>query len=394
MPFVKYDAYNAQANQVSADPDMGVTAITDATQAAMVVPVSNPRTNDAAPYVMRSGNFWCFADTPFSCVGPRDRYLVVADMLHDILGSKAVESHRAMIRLEDVSALVSVNAMKTLSDYPYSKRIPYAIAVIPQYVDPLGVYNGGASQTVPLSQATKLKNSLNYAVARGADVVMHGYTHRHSNMRNKYTSVSGDDHEFWNIVANTPVAEDSTQVFKTTYQRVVYFTADKPNMFVSVGKDFGVGQIFPYVIPKDYYGQRVLPERIGNIAYDISAIDPTSNFNCTWQDLLINAQYGLVVRDGFASFFFHPSWWEPKFNKPGFVDVKSLMESITKLGDTWIAPSKVVNQRKTASVHGCSQPNHLTHPTASMMAFGFQSFAIVISLPNFHALESFKREPP
>lgn len=64
-------------------------------------------------------------------------------------------------------------------------------------------------------------------------------------MRNKYTSVSGDDHEFWNIVANTPVAEDSTQVFKTTYQRVVYFTADKPNMLGSVSKDFGVGQILP-----------------------------------------------------------------------------------------------------------------------------------------------------
>lgn len=66
----------------------------------MVVPVSNPKTNEAAPYVMRSGNFWYFADTPFSCIGPRDRYLVVADMLHDILGSKAVESHRAMVRLE------------------------------------------------------------------------------------------------------------------------------------------------------------------------------------------------------------------------------------------------------------------------------------------------------
>lgn len=49
------------------------------------------------------------------------------------------------------------------------------------------------------------------------------------------------------------------------------------------------------------------------------------------------------MRNGFALFFFHPFWREPEINKPGFADVKSLMESITKLGDTWIAPSKVVN---------------------------------------------------
>ena len=383
LPFVKYYAYNAQTNQVNADPDIGVTAITDSTKAMIVVPISNPKTNETAPYVVRAGNFWYFADMPFSYIGPRDRYLVVADMLHDILGSKAVENHRAMIRLEDVGALVSVNAMKTLSDYLYSKRIPYSIAVIPKYVDPLGVYNGGAAQTVPLSQATNLKKSLNYAVARGAEIVMHGYTHQYSNLRNKYTAVSGDDYEFWNIIANTPVAEDSTQwalgrytaglndlkqngynpvaweaphyhasplaskattqVFKTTYQRVVYFTSDKPNMLATVSKDFGVGQIFPYVIPKDYYGQRVLPESIGNIEYDISAIDPSSNFNYTWQDLLINAQYGLVVRDGFASFFFHPFWLEPEINKPGFADVKSLIDGITKLGYVWVAPTKVLD---------------------------------------------------
>lgn len=383
LPFVKYYAYDAASNQVNADPDIGFTTITDATKATAVVPVSNPKTSETAPYVVRSGKFWYFADMPFSYIGPRDRYLVLADMLHDILDSKVVENHRALLRLEDVSALVSVANMKTLSDYLYSKRIPFSIAVIPRYEDPLGSYNGGTPQTVPLSQAANLKRSLNYALPRGAEIVMHGYTHQYSNMRNKYTGVSGDDYEFWNIVANTPVAEDSTQwalgrytaglndlrlngynpvaweaphyhasplaskattqVFKTTYQRVVYFTADKPNLLANVSKDFAVGQIFPYVIPKDYYGQRVLPESVGNIEYNISSIDPSSSFDYTWQDLLINAQYGLVVRDGFASFFFHPFWLDATINKPGFADLKSLVDGITKLGYTWVAPSKVVN---------------------------------------------------
>ena len=383
LPFVKYYAYDAASNQVNADPDIGVTTITDAAKATALVSVSNPKTSETAPYVVRSGKFWYFADMPFSYIGPRDRYLVLADMLHDILDSKVVENHRALLRLEDVSALVSVANMQTLSDYLYSKRIPFSIAVIPRYEDPLGSYNGGTPQTVPLSQASNLKRSLNYALPRGAEIVMHGYTHQYSNMRNKYTGVSGDDYEFWNIVANTPVAEDSTQwalgryraglsdlknsgynpvaweaphyhasplaskattqVFKTTYQRVVYFTADKPNLLAKVSKDFAVGQIFPYVIPKDYYGQRVLPESVGNIEYNISAIDPSSSFDYTWQDLLINAQYGLVVRDGFASFFFHPFWLDAAINKPGFADLQSLVDGITKLGYTWVAPSKVVN---------------------------------------------------
>jgi uncharacterized protein YdaL len=43
-----------------------------------------------------------------------------------------------------------------------------------------------------------------------------------------------------------------------------------------------VGQFYPVRDQrKDYYGQRVLPENLGNIEYDISTIDPTSNYNYT-----------------------------------------------------------------------------------------------------------------
>ena len=379
--FVKYYQYNSATNLVNADPDIGLTTIADASKASVVVSMSNPKTGESAPYVVRSGKFWYFADMPFSYIGPRDRYLVLTDMLHDILGINHPVNHRAMVRLEDVGALVTVQSMKTLSDYLYTKRIPYSIAVIPYYVDALGVYNNNIPLKIPMSQASNLKRSLDYAVARGAEIVMHGYTHQYANMRNPHTGVSGDDYEFWNIVANTPVAEDSSSyalgrmqsglsdlksngynpvaweaphyhqsalaskaaasVFNTTYQRVVYFTADKPDFNAAVSKDFSLGQIFPYAIKKDYYGQRVLPESLGNIEYDISAIDPSSNYNYTWQDLYINAQYALTVRDGFASFFFHPFWLEPSLNVPGFADFKNIVDGITQLGYTWVAPSSV-----------------------------------------------------
>jgi uncharacterized protein YdaL len=378
---VKYYAYDSSRNVVNADAEIGMTAITDATRAQTVVTVANPRSGETAPYVVRSGKFWYVADMPFSYIGPRDRYLVLADLLHDMLGVQHAESHKALVRLEDVGALVSVDAMKTLTDYLSGTHVPFSIATIPYYVDPLGAYNGGVAERVPLSQATNLKKSLDYAVARGAEIVMHGYTHQYGNMRNPHTGVSGDDFEFWNIVANTPVAEDSLQwasqrlsaglndlrnngyrpvawetphyqasalsskavpaLFGTTYQRCVYYTADKPNFNAPIAKDFAVGQIFPYPIARDYYGQRIIPESLGNIEYDIHTIDPTSNYNYTWQDITTNAQYALVVRDGYASFFFHPFWLEPELGLPGFSDFKKTMEGITQLGYTWVAPSSV-----------------------------------------------------
>jgi len=375
---VKYYAYDAPSNTVSADPDVGITQIIDTAKAQTLVTITNSKTSAQAPYIIRSGNFWYFADLPLSYIGPRDRYLVLCDILHDIFADNQPVSHKALVRLEDVDALVDYGTMKTLSDYLVSKHIPFSIATIPHYMDPLGVYNGGVAEEVPLSQAGTLKRSLNYALARGGKILMHGYTHQYDSMRNKNTGVSADDFEFWNAVANTPVAEDSTawalgrlqagktelllngyipfawetphyqssplstkaipQAFKTTYQRAVYYTSDTPNFNLAQGKDFAVGQFFPYVIRQDYYGQWIVPENLGDMEYNISSIDPYSNVVYTWQDLYLNAQYALVVRDGIASFFFHPFWLESSLAPlvtTGFSDFQSIIQGITGLGYTW-----------------------------------------------------------
>ncbi|MDB5958127.1 DUF2334 domain-containing protein [Ramlibacter sp.] len=375
--FVKYYTFNSDGT-VSADPDVGITAIADPTKATTLVTMTNPKTKETAPYVVRSGNFWYVADAPLSFIGPRDRYLVLADLLHDMLGSPAAESHKAMIRLEDVNAWTSVASMKTLTDYLHVKAIPFSIATIPHFTDALGIYNNGVPLTIPLSQASNLKKELNYALARGGEVVMHGYTHQYAALRNPYDAVSGDDYEMWNIVANSPVAEDSQawalgrlragltelqsngytpvawemphyqgsaaayratpQVFPTTYQRVVYYTSDTPNFTAAVGPDMAVGQFYPYIINQDYYGQRVLPENLGNFEYALPG-DPTANVVYTGKDILTNAQYALTVRDGFGSFFFHPFLLEPAYGLPALADLKALVTAMTKLGYTWVAPS-------------------------------------------------------
>ena len=381
MDFVKYYQYDSGRNVANTDPDIGQVAIADATKAKSVVPIASPKTNETLPYITRAGNFWYVADLPFSFIGPRDRYLVFADLLHDMLGIDHAFYHKAMVRLEDVGAMVSVDSMKKLSDYLSSKAIPFSVAVIPRYVDAVGVYNGGVRQEVPLSQATNLQKSINYARTKGGELVMHGFTHQYGNKKNPHTAVSGDDYEFWDIVENTPVAEDSSAwaqgrlnngltdmkalgynpiaweaphyqssalavravppMFSRTYQRVVYYTADKPNYFASVAKDYGVGQFYPYQIYQDYYGQKVLPENLGNIEYDISTIDPTSNYNYTPDDIILNAKYAHTIRDGVASFFFHPFWLEPDLGVPGMADFQKTIDGITALGFTWLAPSKL-----------------------------------------------------
>ena len=372
---VKY--YSFQNGVVAADPDIGIVGVENPNKAEAVVSIRNPQTGQTAPYIVRAGNFWYVADMPFSYIGPRDRYLVICDVLHDMLGVQTPASKRAMVRLEDVGALVLPSTMVTLINYMHGRGIPFSVAAIPFYRDPLGQYNDGVPMEIHLNDAPNLKASLDYALARGGRIVMHGYTHQYESKRNIHTAVSGDDFEFWDAVENTPVIEDSiawalgrldaglaeltlngyqafaweaphyqsspkairaaAQRFPTTYQRVVYYTSDEPDFNPSnPARDFAVGQFFPYVIERDYYGQRVLPENLGNIEYDIREIDPTSNFDYTWQDLLLNAEMGQVVRDGFASFFFHPFWLDPDIGTPGYADFQSLVEGINALGYTWV----------------------------------------------------------
>ncbi|MDC8758285.1 DUF2334 domain-containing protein [Janthinobacterium fluminis] len=377
--FVKYYKYNSSTGTINADPEVGVMEIVDTLKASSVVPVKNSGTGEQIPYLTRAKHLWYFADMPFTYIGPRDRYLVLADVLHDILDIDHPQSHKAMVRLEDIDALVNPANVKKLSDFLYRRHIPFSLAAIPLYMDPLGRYNGGVPRTIPLSQASNLQTALNYAISRRGEVVQHGYTHQYSNVPNPHSAVTGDDLEFWDFVHNTPLPEDSLAyaagriqagmndllahgytpvawetphyqgsalsmratpaIYPKTYHRAVYYTADTPDFNAAQGRDFSAGQFFPYIILKDHYGQKILPENLGNIAYDLSALFPDSSDVYSWQDIYTNAQYALAVRDGFASFFYHPFLLEPSLNLPALQDFKTLILAISALGYTWTSPS-------------------------------------------------------
>jgi len=88
------------------------------------------------------------------------------------------------------------------------------------------------------------------------------------------------------------------------------------------------GQFFPYVV-RDVYGSKVLPENLGAIA-------PS-----TWhsyksrlpRDVVRAARANLVVRDGFAAFYFHP-----------FLDLdylKQTIEGIEQAGYDFVSPASL-----------------------------------------------------
>ena len=300
------------------------------------------------PWAVRSGTFTYVGEIPFAYVTHDDRYLAFADLLFDALAPGTAVRHRALVRIEDVGPDADPTGLKAVTDYLYSKHVPFTVAVYPRYRDPKGYYSGGVPQDYTLAGRPAVVSALKYMQSHGGTLLMHGYTHQYSNVPNPYDAVSADDFEFYrahidaanNVVYDTPVAEDSTtwatgrldsatlalmaagfakptmfefphyagsvvdyramaSRFTTRYDRGLYF----PGQFSGAAPDYTriVGQFFPYTV-RDVYGTAVVPENLGNVEPEWFNNHPPR----LPADILASAQRNLVLRDGTASFFYHP----------------------------------------------------------------------------------------
>ena len=330
------------------------------------------------PWALKSENLTYIGESPFSYVGENDRYLIFADMLYDVLAPHTPERHRAMVRLEDVGCDADPNELRAIASYLYSARVPFSFGVYAWYKNPYGAENDGRPESIKLSDRAcrPVVDAIKYMMARGGTMIMHGYTHQVDGMRaNPYNGKSGDDFEFFTahvdendyVRYDGPVPNDSTQyvygrvaaaanefrkaklpipsiwefphyaasaldyraianLFPTVYERRLYFDNNLEGGTVDHSKM--AGQYFPYVV-KDIYGQKVLPENIGNIE--------TESFNhhpiTLPPELISRAQKNLVVRDGFASFFYHPHL--------GVALLKQTVEGIKGLGYTFVSPTSL-----------------------------------------------------
>ena len=262
------------------------------------------------PYVIRSGNFWYCADSPFAFVAEGDRYWVFCDLLHDFLNVPHQEDRKALLRLEDISAQDDPENLRDLADYLNRRGIPFQVSLIPIYRDPAN------NEEIYLSDRPAFVRAIRYMVSKGGLVVMHGVTHQ-------YRGKSGDDFEFWDSLSDKPIQGDSKTLveqklrlgLEECFKNGIYpVTWETPHYMASsldyqtIARYFNssyervasfnrgeTGHHFPYP-SVDRYGRFIIPESLGFISLENP--DP---------DSLVQSSARLkIVRDGVASFFFHP----------------------------------------------------------------------------------------
>lgn len=155
------------------------------------------------PYIMRSGKFWFVADMPMINTTFRNRALVFADLLYDMLGVQITkERHRAVLRIEDVTPNVPPETLYALRDTLRELGIPFTISLVPEYRDWRGIYNEGTPKFLTLEPGTPFAQAIQALVDIGGQVVQHGTTHQIDGLLNPYDGVSASDYEFFKISVN------------------------------------------------------------------------------------------------------------------------------------------------------------------------------------------------
>ncbi|MDQ7825613.1 MAG: polysaccharide deacetylase family protein [Candidatus Eremiobacteraeota bacterium] len=296
------------------------------------------------PYILRNGSFWYIADIPFSYVSEGDRYLAFCDTLHDFLGTPHGEKHQAAVRIEDVNPTSDPERIKEIADMLSQEKIPFIISLVPLFIDP------DTGHEIPLTNRLRLVRALRYAATRGGSMALHGCTHQ-------YKGKTAIDSEFWDGNRGTPVEEDSTAFVEKRLTRALNecFTCNlypllwETPQYVASTVDYGIiarhfstvmerrmffnqyslNQSFPFLIEKDFYGQRIVPEYLGYIPFlTKEGKEDIEGELGHVKELLEIARKMKCLRDGVAGFFFHP-----------FVDssvLKELVRGLARLGYTFL----------------------------------------------------------
>jgi uncharacterized protein YdaL len=319
---------------IKGDPSISPVKILDSAK-AQVLATAHGTGGMTLPYMIRSGNFWYCADSPFGYAEEGDRYLVFCDILHDFFNMPHQEERNALVRLEDITPDDDPDVLKAYADYLHDRKIPFQISLVPIFVN-------HENPDVYLSDRPAFVRAIQYMVSKGGSVVMHGVTHQ-------YRGKSTDDYEFWDEFSDRPVPEDSRAFIEKKlrlgleecFKNGIYpLTWETPHYAASqldyrtiaeffnssydrvLSADRGeAGHYFPYTTT-DRFGRFIIPEPLGYIAQEKP--DPAA--------LVKNGERLKVVRDGVASFFFHP-----------FLDIKylkSCIDGIEGLGYRFISISE------------------------------------------------------
>ena len=298
-----------QTSLIKPEPDLSIVSIQDPKTAEVMATAINEK-KVSSPYVVKSGNFWFFADKPLSYMGEGTRYLVLADLLHDILGINHASDMRAMVRIEDVSIDDDPDDLVRIAHWLSDRHIPFQMAIIPIFRDP------AHSLEIRLGDRKSTVDAIHDMIALGGTPIMHGITHQ-------VHGLSGDEYEFWDELGNKRIGGDSAEFvnrrlrlgFAECFNNDIYPVAfEVPHYGASeidyrtLGQAFSLFYDRPMVVPDDttaqmvpypvvdQYGRHIVPETLGFLPEEDP--DPLK--------LIQYARTMRVVRDGIASFYFHP----------------------------------------------------------------------------------------
>ena len=403
--FQKYGAFKTGSkDEFNAPFEMVALEITVAQTEILATAIHNGD-GTRLPYAIRSGNRFYVADVPFSYTHEADRYLVFADLLFDMLG--VAPRHKkplAIFRVEDVSASTPQDALLEIARIAGSLKITPHISLIPIFADPFGVLGPKTARGITIKDDRKFAETLRKLKTAGAKFIWHGVTHQLDDRANP-KGVSGYDFEFWDVAANGPVPGDSAKfvldrldrgwsamsdvgirpkiwevphyacsvtdylvfarVFAWNIGRMRYqpFTASNlpatapPAVWYETSglagrkkrleylERLGVTtsgryepQFFPYEIYRDLYGQRVLPENLGFVDFERAAAG-TSPVD----GIIANAKRNLVLRDAWASFYFHPFFMR---REGAAADLERLLKSLKAMGYEFVDLERFIQTRR------------------------------------------------
>lgn len=305
-------------------------------------------------FIHESDRYLVFADVLFDILNAKPRHT----------------QRKALIRIEDVHPLSPLPELYNIAQVFAQEKVPLHISIVPVFFDPLFRFDRPADKEfVPMTHEAGFMSFIEYLKNQETEYIWHGVTHQYGRVANPHTGYSTDDFEFWDAVKNTPIAEDSVtyvlnrldfgfeylkasgiepsvwltphyqasaldsvifgRVFPWGIGRSIYFehtvtglpnstdwdaltytAKNTPEARNAYYKDLQVktsgawsGQLYPYEIYGDYYGQRLLPEILGNPQpfENAHVVQPR-----TMKEIIADAKRNLVLRDTWASLFFHP----------------------------------------------------------------------------------------